>query len=422
MNLFRNEVFEAQRNAWIGTIQIAPPRPAWRSLAVATVSLAAVALFLVLAHYTRREPVTGRLVSSKGLIEIAPPVAGRVMQVLVKEGETVAAGQTLLVLSTEKSSVRLGPTQAWILTQLHKEKSLLGSDRGAQVNTYEAHEHSLRAERETLRQQGEQLDAEIAVQEKRTESAKALYDGWGVAAEKGVVPKLQLLEQKDRYLESQSRLQELRRQRPQIRQQMAQVQSQIDRLPAERTLAVNDIDRRAGEIERTAALAEAERASVLTAPEAGRVTNLMAFVGQAVNEHETLLSVLPDQAILQAELWVPSRAVGLIGVGEPVSLRYSAYPYAKYGQHMGTIEAIAGSAAPMRAQGASAGSEEMRYRVIVGIDSQSIRVGDADVALKPGMAVDADVALDRRRILDFLLEPLHRAALPFRRDPEGHRT
>ena len=50
--------------------------------------------------------------------------------------------------------------------------------------------------------------------------------------------------------------------------------------------------------------------------------------------------------------------------------------------------------------------QEPAYRVTVKIESQAVRTERAAVPLQPGMQLDADVWLERRRLVEWLFEPL----------------
>jgi len=421
MTLFRQEVLEARSKEWMGTIRLAPPRAGWAFLTAGVAAVSVFCAILVFGHYTRREPVPGRLVSDHGLIEVAPLTAARVLRVLVKEGAHVEPGQPVLVLSGEQSSTQMGSIPAVALEQLKAAEETLKVDRVAQERTQDVKEVELHQQLAALHAQSEQMTGEIGVETARRDSAKSLYDKWADIAASGIVSKTQLLEQRDRYLGIESALHELRRQQQALQQQIAQVESQVRSLPAQRSLQQNDIARRQGELTRAMAQAEAEHETVLTAPAAGEVASLLAFPGQSAAARQPLIHILPAGAELQAELWVPSRAAGFLRTEKPVSLRYTAYPYEMYGQGGGRVTAVSGSAIGAEEVSRALGQPvaEARYRVVVALSSQYLQTRGAALPLKPGMLIDADVALDRRRLIDFLLEPFRRSMGAFH---DGVRT
>jgi membrane fusion protein len=146
------------------------------------------------------------------------------------------------------------------------------------------------------------------------------------------------------------------------------------------------------------------------APAAGVVTTVIGEPGQTVETGRALAAVLPHNAVLEAHLYAPSRAMGFVEIGDAVLLRYAAYPYQKFGHHAGTVSAIA--RAPLPAGdllGASlAGSNgEPLYRIVVAIESQAISAYGRSLPLQAGMAVEADVLLETRRLYEWVLDPLY---------------
>jgi membrane fusion protein len=110
---------------------------------------------------------------------------------------------------------------------------------------------------------------------------------------------------------------------------------------------------------------------------------------------------------LKAELLVPSRAIGFVRVGQPVSIRYDAFPYQNFGRYEGTITEISHniltrsdvSSAPITL-------EEPVYRVTAALDRQDIRAYGKSLSLQAGMLLKGDVILDKRSLMRWVLDPL----------------
>ena len=122
-----------------------------------------------------------------------------------------------------------------------------------------------------------------------------------------------------------------------------------------------------------------------------------------------MLSLLPTDAVLQAQLLVPSRAVGFIEPGNRVVLRYAAFPYQKFGQHYGKVADISRSALTTPEVEALTGRQpqEPLYRIQVALDSQQVMAYGKPEAVKPGMAVEADILMEKRTLLEWVFEPLY---------------
>lgn len=121
--LFRQEVIDAKRADWLGSIIVAAPLSRWWLTALALMTVMIILLFLFLGHYTRRETVAGQLVPSAGLLNVAAPSPGTVTRLLVCDGQTVKAGDVLLDISSEQDSASLGDTHALVGQQLATQRA-----------------------------------------------------------------------------------------------------------------------------------------------------------------------------------------------------------------------------------------------------------------------------------------------------------
>src|SRR5678815_1445437 len=102
--LFRQEAIDAQREKFLGDATIARPVPFW----VFTMLAAGTAILLIAVtlwgQYTRRERVEGYLALDTGAARVLIPDAGRVTELLVKEGDEVKAGDAMAKISLERAT------------------------------------------------------------------------------------------------------------------------------------------------------------------------------------------------------------------------------------------------------------------------------------------------------------------------------
>ena len=166
------------------------------------------------------------------------------------------------------------------------------------------------------------------------------------------------------------------------------------------------LSRQVSELEQQLTEADARRTVVLTAAADGVVTTLLADVGQAVNPNVPLLSILPAGASLEAQLLVPTRAAGFIKPGQKVALRYQAFPYQRFGHHEGEVTRVGRSVIQPNESNLPLAVTEPVYRVTVKLPSQAVQAYGQAMTLQSGMGVDADIRLDRRRIIEWIFEPI----------------
>lgn len=143
------------------------------------------------------------------------------------------------------------------------------------------------------------------------------------------------------------------------------------------------------------------------------VTAIQAEPGGFLNSTVPLLSIVPAGATLEAQLYGPSRAIGFVRPGQQVLLRYQAYPYQKFGHYAGIVDTVSRTAInpaelPPQLAGLTSlyGNTEPVYRITVSLASQTITAYGQAVPLQPGMQLEANIALERRRLIEWVLEPL----------------
>ncbi len=125
--------------------------------------------------------------------------------------------------------------------------------------------------------------------------------------------------------------------------------------------------------------------------------------GYLVPEQE---SGLPDGR-LRAELFVPMRTMGFVEVGQPVRLHFDAFPFRRFGTYAGEVVELGEVVQRPKELSPLVMREESPYRVSVRLAEQEISVFGKKVPLRSGMLLEAELILERRSLLGWLLEPLH---------------
>jgi membrane fusion protein len=122
----------------------------------------------------------------------------------------------------------------------------------------------------------------------------------------------------------------------------------------------------------------------------------------------------PADGALEAHLFAPTRTAGFVRPGQPVWLRYAAYPYQKFGMARGEVLQVSESPLnaqelpPGLAQGviSLAGTQEPLRRITVRLDQQFIEAYGERIALTAGASLEADVVQEKRSVWEWMFEPL----------------
>lgn len=408
-DLFRKEAMDAHRGNWMGNIHVATPLSRWVWTALSVTLAAAIVCFLVFGHYTQRASVNGQLVPTTGLLGVTSVATGTVTRVFVHAGDTVHQGDRLLEISSDRNSVRMGSMRADISIQLHGQLTQLRENLATQKKRTAQQADALKDKIRLLHSQQTQVQVQLILQAQKVASAQTLLDRIRPLLDKGYVSVLQVDQQHTALLNAKTQRKALMRQQLDIRQQIRAVHQKLQQLPLDLATQTNIIAGKVAGLKQQLAKNEAKRASILRAARDGVVATLLTKVGQHVATGQSLASIVPQGATLEAQLLVPSRAVGFVDPGSDVVLRYQAYPYQKFGQQYGQVDSISRSALSPQEVVALTGQQPKQplYRVKVVLDRQNVLAYGKPQALKPGMVLSADILMDRRSLIEWVFEPLY---------------
>jgi membrane fusion protein len=115
---------------------------------------------------------------------------------------------------------------------------------------------------------------------------------------------------------------------------------------------------------------------------------------------------VPASSALQAELFVPTRAIGFVRVGQEVRILYDAFPYQHFGTYRGRIIKVSQTILIGSDISTPVEIKEPSYKVTVALDQPDIDAYGESIPLQPDMLLRADIILERRSLLNWLLNPL----------------
>jgi membrane fusion protein len=410
MQLFRDEVLTHSQAHWLGAVLLTPRRSDHLFTAGAILAVAAILGLLIYGDFTRKARVNGWLVPRQGLVRVFAPQPGVVTALYAKEGAQVHKGQRMLRLSGELESATLGATQAQVIGRLRELTDSLRRQRDQDEQLLDQQRRTYTARLSALRSELEQLGHDVRVMEARVELSERNTAANRSLREQGYISAQQLeIAEADR-LEQQERLGTLQRQQTQLRREEVMLAGELRDLPVKSQVEVANVERSIATAQEELAQAEARREIVVTAPQDGTVTAILVEEGGHANVSAPLFSIVPAGAHLEAHLYAPSRAVGFLHPGQQVLLRYQPYPYEQFGHYQGVVDSVSRSAVnpgelPAQINGIT-GTEPV-YRITVRLMRQTITAYGREVKLQPGMQLEADIALERRHLYQWVFEPLY---------------
>jgi membrane fusion protein len=405
--LFRKEVIDAQSKNLIGDVVLYRPISfTWLTLAALVITVSIVA-FITIGEYTRKEVAEGYLTSSKGKVRIASPLAGKISERRVHEGDEVRAGDVLYVVSAERDSLEAGATLANAALALQSRQASLINEKQKQLALAQMNEVALISRQEKIGQELLQLRAEMNTQKERVAKAEQNAKRFRDLAAQNFVSATQVAQREEEKLEQVARLQGVERQAMGLEREIATLKQEIplQHLRAETQIA--GVDRALAIAAQESANFEGQRTLAVTAPIDGVVTAILGEVGQQVTPNNMLATILPSGADLEAHLLVSSRAIGFLSVGQPTRMRYSAFRFERFGHHRGVVSAISKTTINPLELPVLIESREPRYRVTVKLDRQDVEAYGKSYPLVAGMLLDADIQIEKRKLYQLILDPLY---------------
>jgi membrane fusion protein len=406
-SLFRREAIEFQRDQrqWGETVLLQPFSAkllAWFNIA----AFAGVIAFLCLAPYSRKETVAGYLTPAAGTAKVFAPKPGVITAVYVKQGQWVDEGENLLKITSEDLAANGGDVNATLLATLQSHKAELASQIAAEEARTNSERERLTAVVRNLLSEKAHLEAQGAAQGERIELAEKLVSSASQLTSKGYMSDLEFTRRKEAVLEQKQNLSTLRRQMATLQNQITEARYSLDQLPTVMAEKVQLMRNELAATEQRIAEIEGKRAFIVRAPIAGRVAMLDANVGQAAQTQHPQLEILPEDSALQAELLVPTRAAGFVHAGQEVRILYDAFPYQNFGTYRGRIAQVTQTIISGGDTATPISLKEPAYKVDVELDRADVDAGGKKIPLQAGMLLKADIILEKRPLITWLINPL----------------
>lgn len=385
----------------------------------------------------------GKLVPQSYVKIVQPSEAGIVKEILVGEGTVVKAGQTLMrmdaLITDADSNTMHAEFARKRLTLQRIDAELSGgafrAELGAPALVAKEVEAQFKANRAAMgaalaEEQSRLLKAkhDLAAAEQvciKLENTLPHYVDtekmFDKLAAQGAVAQIAASDKKRERIEKE---QELKTQEYvvnsaragvlQSEKTIAQTESDYRRqLYTERNEVANALDRLTQEIAK-----QTHRKDLLDlkASQDGVVKDLATHtIGTVVQPGTVLLTLVPMNETLRAEVWVSNEDIGFVRSGQPVKLKFAAFPFQKYGMVEGVVEYVSADAADPSANNSASPSDGTGkpmpyvYKALVTLKSMSLETGGEHFQLTTGMRTNAEILLGVRTVAEYLLSPVQKA-------------
>jgi membrane fusion protein len=389
-----------------GIIHIGPGKT-WANICfLFSVAVIVMVVFLLSANFSRREKATGFLVADPQIIRINVPKAGRVQQIAVAEGQHVKKGDVLVYVDPDPVLVNGKPAAQVEFENIAASEEEIRKRIQSVTQQVDAKLRELSSRIEAVNDQLVAVLEGIELQ-KRTISLvdDQLRVGAGLART-GTLNTTEVQKRETSLQDAKINSQNLDYTLHQNEALLAELTGQKEQTPIEANLKISDLNQSLVELQQRRAEAEGRLAFQVTAPVDGTVDNLLFVSGQTVDANSTVVFLLPETSVLQAELYVPSKAIVFVQPNQPVRIAYDAFPYARYGFAEGSIHSISQTVLRPDEIRKLITLAEPSFRVTVMLDRQMMKSSGKDVPLRSGLTLTADIILDRQSLARWIIRSI----------------
>ncbi|ASQ44611.1 HlyD family secretion protein [Legionella clemsonensis] len=149
------------------------------------------------------------------------------------------------------------------------------------------------------------------------------------------------------------------------------------------------------------------RSFIIHAPIEGIISSVLYKEGQYITSSKLLLTIIPTDAELIAELFIPARKAGFLDTNSKVLIRYDAYPYQRFGTYSATIKEISQNIMTDEEEEKPIRIGEPYYKVIASLERQHVMVYGKEKKIQHGMTISAVVVGSKRKLWQWILDPLY---------------
>lgn len=368
---------------------------------------------------------------------VQPAETSVVRRILVRDGQTVKAGQVLIELDATATSAdvakagdallnaRMSALRLRALAEAQENGAApvfhvdpdLPADRvqaelalaRSQYEALQAKRHNLQALIAQRRAELETTEAAVKPLEESARISRLRADDYRSLLEGNYVGRHDYLLREQERIAGERDLAAQRNRAQEIRSAQRAAEEELRVLVADfrqQTLdglrdAQEQIGQMTPEVSRTG---QRDHQMTLRAPVDGTVQQLVVHtVGGVVTPAQPLLAVVPSEDALEVEAAILNKDIGFVRTGQAVTVKVESFPYTRYGYLTGKVVSVSHDAMQDENLG-------LVFPVRVKLDKATLQIDGVRVRLTAGMSLSAEIKTGKRRVIDYLLSPLRQHA------------
>lgn len=364
---------------------------------------------------------------------------GIVKAILVKDGDQVRSGQTLIELDATRADAELRVALAQYTESLAQEARLIAERDGkstvafpdelnelcrdypctslirGQTDEFNARSRYIRSEREMLihrieqlRHQSEGLKQIIDSNSRLSDSYAQEIKEWRVLFEQQLTDKLRLREIERQKIKTDGDIANARADMARIRGQIAEIESQIQTqkrtFDKEVTEKLSEVQTKLSDLRsRITALRDTLSRTRIVSPTDGTVTNLQIHtIGGVIPSAQPIVDVVPTGEKLIVEGRVSATDLNYVHPGLKAEIRFPGFV------HIKTLNVVEGEVIHIAADAVTdETTHALYYPVKIAVTSAGMsELARHRLSLQPGFPADAMIVTGSRTMFDYLIHPI----------------
>ena len=363
--------------------------------------------FLLVGQYARTQSVPGFIEPAEGVIEVRAPQSGVVQKILVHENMLVEKDQPLLLVADGRMLYDGTEENSLILEELIAQQSRIQQSLDSAQSNYKLDMEWNMFKEESMAAEIIQIEQMIEKQRMRTAMHAEDYQAVLSLRAESFVSDTDERTARSRYLSEEQALSSLNLQLLNTSRELEQTRHSIAVQPLEFARESSIMENQLSDLAKEIALVRGQAEFVIKAPVRGRVTALTIKEGSLLGYRMQVMNILPHDSDLHAVLVVPSSAAGFLEAGQRVMLKYDSFPYQKFGAQDAVISLVSEASISSNEQIGSITTTQPSFVVYADLDSPRIQAYGEDRNIQPGMLFTADIVLEERTLMEWILEPFY---------------
>lgn len=405
--LFREEVLNKKHKESFGSVLLKQPKEYVFFALIMFVLVALAVSLIITGTYTRYAEVFGMITVDKGIVKITARSEGEIVEQFKSEGQAIQKGDLLYIISTTRHSSEKSNLDQSILEQQIALQGSMERDISVARKAFEIEQQSLKQSILAKKLEFQQLSEQMNIYELRVSISQANLERNESLFAKKHINQVQFDKVMEEHLALLTKQGELETRYSKADASIKDLEFTYSLKPQEFNEKINRLERNLLENKQRISELSSNIDYRIFSPVDGIIGTKLSHTGSYVQRGTSLLTIIPTDSMLQAELYVPAKSIGFIQEGQIVSMRYSAFPYQQFGLQDGRVKSVSKVISLPEEIATSVSLSGAVYKVIVDLSSQYVEAMGGQRSIQVGMELDASIALEHRTLFEWILEPIY---------------